>query len=101
MLDRENNNVLSFKHGVRPVIYAPAGGYIEFADAIEHIEADIPSVLAGFCTDTEPTFYTGMDPIDLITRYADCVDHIYFKNVDIAVFKLTVPFQTWRKSGIT
>jgi inosose dehydratase len=77
----------TIKHGVRPVIHPHAGGYIEFADEIEHIEADIPSVLAGFCIDTGHTFYAGMDPIDLLTRYADRADYIHFKDIDIAVFK--------------
>jgi inosose dehydratase len=75
------------KYGVRPVIHPHAGGYIEFADEIEQVEADIPPVLAGFCIDTGHTFYAGMDPIDILRRYADRVDYIHFKDIDMAVFK--------------
>jgi inosose dehydratase len=81
------SELAAIEHGVRPVIHPHAGGYIEFADEIEHIEADIPSVLAGLCLDTGHTFYAGMDPVDLLTRYADRVDYIHFKDIDIAVFK--------------
>jgi inosose dehydratase len=75
------------KYGVRPVIHPHAGGYIEFADEIEEVDADIPSALAGFCIDTGHTFYAGMDPSDILTRYADRVDYIHFKDIDMAVFK--------------
>ena len=77
----------TIKYGVRPVIHPHAGGYIEFVDEIEQVEADIPPVLAGFCIDTGHTFYAGMDPIDILRRYADRVDYIHFKDIDFAVFK--------------
>jgi inosose dehydratase len=75
------------KYGVRPVIHPHAGGYIEFADEIEQVAADIPPELAGFCIDTGHTFYAGMDPIHILERYADRVDYIHFKDIDIAVFR--------------
>jgi inosose dehydratase len=77
----------TMEHGVRAVIHPHAGGYIEFADEIEHIEEAIPPELAGFCLDTGHTFYAGMDPVDLLTSYADRVDYIHFKDIDLSVFK--------------
>lgn len=74
------------RYGVRAVIHPHAGGYIEFADEIERIAADVPHAVAGFCLDTGHTFYAGMDPVEALERYADRLDYIHFKDIDKAVF---------------
>ncbi len=74
------------RHGVRAVIHPHAGGYIEFADEIERIAADVAQELAGFCLDTGHTYYAGMDPVATLERYADRLDYIHFKDIDAAVF---------------
>lgn len=75
------------RHGVRAVIHPHAGGYIEFADEVERIAADIPPEVASFCLDTGHAFYAGMDPAALLERYADRLDYIHFKDIDPAVFR--------------
>ncbi|KAB0676321.1 sugar phosphate isomerase/epimerase family protein [Aureimonas leprariae] len=75
------------RYGVRAVIHPHAGGYIEFADEIERIAADVPREVAGFCLDTGHTFYAGMDPVAALERYADRLDYIHFKDIDRAVFE--------------
>ncbi|MGO4855047.1 TIM barrel protein [Phaeovulum sp. W22_SRMD_FR3] len=72
--------------GVRAVIHPHAGGYIEFADEIAQIAADIPADLAGFCIDTGHTLYAGMDPLAVLATYWDRIDYIHFKDIDRAVF---------------
>jgi inosose dehydratase len=68
------------------VIHPHAGGYIEFADEIARIAADVPNEVAGFCLDTGHSFYAGMDPAETLERYADRLDYVHFKDIDKAVF---------------
>lgn len=75
------------RHGVRAVIHPHAGGFIEFADEVERVAADIPPEVAGFCLDTGHAFYAGMDPVASLERYADRLDYIHFKDIDPAVFR--------------
>lgn len=74
------------RHGVRAVIHPHAGGYIEFADEIARVAADVPIETAGFCLDTGHIFYAGMDPVESLERYADRLDYIHFKDIDATVF---------------
>jgi inosose dehydratase len=74
------------RYGVRAVIHPHAGGYIEFADEIARIAADVPPETAGFCLDTGHACYTGMDPVAALEQYADRLDYIHFKDIDRAVF---------------
>lgn len=74
------------RHGIRAVIHPHAGGYIEFADEVERVAADVPATVAGFCLDTGHTFYAGMDAMATLERYADRLDYIHFKDIDQAVF---------------
>ncbi|WP_152048656.1 TIM barrel protein [Aureimonas psammosilenae] len=74
------------RYGVRAVIHPHAGGYIEFADEIERISADVPKEVAGFCLDTGHTYYAGMDPAETLERYADRLDYVHFKDIDQTVF---------------
>ena len=75
------------RYGVRAVIHPHAGGYIEFADEIARIAGDVPEEIAGFCLDTGHLFYAGMDPVPTLEKYADRLDYIHFKDIDIAVFQ--------------
>lgn len=74
------------RYGVRAVIHPHAGGYIEFADEIARIAADVPRETAGFCLDTGHSWYAGMDPVDTLERYADRLDYIHVKDIDADVF---------------
>lgn len=74
-------------YGVRPVIHPHAGGYIEFADEIEAVVTEIPYELAGLCLDTGHLYYSGMDPVTWLKKYADRLDYIHFKDVDEKVYR--------------
>jgi inosose dehydratase len=74
------------KYRVRAVIHPHAGGYIEFADEIERMVAEIPPDVAGLCLDTGHLAYAGIDPVDALRRYWDRTDYIHFKDIDSAVF---------------
>jgi inosose dehydratase len=76
------------RFGVRATIHPHAGGYIEFADEIARIAADVPADLAGFCLDTGHLAYAGMDPVKTLRLYADRLDYIHFKDIDPGVFPL-------------
>ncbi len=73
-------------YGVRAVIHPHAGGYIEFADEIAQIAADISPEEAGFCLDTGHLYYAGMDPLAALKTYVDRLDYIHFKDIDRAKF---------------
>lgn len=74
------------EYGIRSVIHPHAGGYIEFADEIEQILREIPHQTAGLCLDTGHSYYSGMDPVATLLRYADRLDYVHFKDIDRQVF---------------
>ncbi|PJG86126.1 TIM barrel protein [Conservatibacter flavescens] len=71
---------------VRAVIHPHAGGYIEFADEIEQVVQDIPYELAGLCLDTGHLYYSKMDPVTYLRKYAAQVDYIHFKDIHLATY---------------
>jgi len=73
--------------GVRAVIHPHAGGYIEFADEIDQIVADIPHEVAGLCLDTGHLYYSGMDPVVWLKKHADRLDYVHFKDIDATVYQ--------------
>lgn len=73
--------------GVRPVIHPHAGGYLEFSDEIEKLVRDIPYDVAGLCLDTGHLYYSGMDPVTYLKKYADRIDYIHFKDVNQKVYE--------------
>lgn len=74
------------QYGVRPVIHPHAGGYIEFEDEIKKLVEDIPYEVAGLCLDTGHLYYSKMDPIEWLCNYANRVDYIHFKDIDLDVY---------------
>ena len=73
------------RYGVRAVIHPHAGGYVEFADEVERVAADVPAEVAGFCLDTGHLHYAGMDPVATLERYAGRLDYLHFKDIDAAI----------------
>lgn len=74
------------KYGVRSVIHPHAGGYIEFEDEIKQLLEDIPYETAGLCLDTGHLYYSKMDPYQWIQNYADRLDYIHFKDIDLDIY---------------
>lgn len=79
--------VAQAEFGVRTVIHPHAGGYIEFADEILQILADIPYAEAGLCLDTGHLYYSGMDPVQWLRQHASRLDYIHFKDIDLDVYQ--------------
>ncbi|MDC7699663.1 sugar phosphate isomerase/epimerase family protein [Vogesella indigofera] len=79
--------VAQAEFGVRTVIHPHAGGYIEFADEILQILADIPYAEAGLCLDTGHLYYSGMDPVQWLHQHASRLDYIHFKDIDLDVYQ--------------
>ena len=75
------------KWGVRPVIHPHAGGYIEFSDEIAKVVRDIPYEVAGLCLDTGHLYYSHMDPVEYLKKYADKLDYVHFKDVNETVYR--------------
>jgi len=74
------------KYGVRCVIHPHAGGYIEFEDEIRRLVEDVPYEIAGLCLDTGHLYYSKMDPVQIIRDYAEIVDYIHFKDIDLEIY---------------
>lgn len=74
-------------YGVRPVIHPHAGTYIEFADEIEAVVRDIPYEVAGLCLDTGHLYYSDMDPVTWLKKYADKLDYVHFKDVNETIYR--------------
>lgn len=74
------------EYGVRPVLHPHAGGYIEFADEIEQVIADVPKDLSGFVFDTGHLYYAKMDPETWIRKYIDRIDYVHFKDVNQEIY---------------
>ncbi|TCP97805.1 2-keto-myo-inositol dehydratase [Cricetibacter osteomyelitidis] len=74
-------------YGVRAVIHPHAGGYIEFADEIEQVVKDISYELAGLCLDTGHLYYSKMDPVSTLRQYADYIDYVHFKDINLSVYE--------------
>ena len=74
------------KWNVRAVIHPHAGGYIEFADEIDKIMADIPAEVAGLCLDTGHLRYSGMEPVEWLRKYADRLDYVHFKDINGKIY---------------
>jgi inosose dehydratase len=75
------------KYGVRPVIHPHAGGYIEFEDEIKKLLQDIPYEVAGLCLDTGHLYYSKMDPEQWLRDWADRLDYIHFKDIDLEIYQ--------------
>lgn len=78
---------IAAEYGVRAVIHPHAGGYIEFEDEIERLLSDIPAERAGLCLDTGHLYYSGMDPLAWLQRYAARMDYLHFKDIDPVVYE--------------
>lgn len=81
-------SILAWKeYGVRPVIHPHAGGCIEFEDEIIRLIQDVPYDIAGLCFDTGHLFYSGMDPVEWLSKYCERLDYIHFKDVNPDIHK--------------
>ena len=72
---------------VYALIHPHAGGYIEYADEIERIVSDVPQDIAGLCLDTGHCYYSGMDPAAALDKFADRLDYVHFRDIDLAIYR--------------
>ena len=82
----ELSKIAKNEYGVRSVIHPHAGGHIEFSDEIDMIVADVSYEHAGLCLDTGHLYYSKMDPVAWLEKYADALDYIHFKDIDLSVY---------------
>lgn len=74
------------KWNVRAVVHPHAGGYIEFADEIDKVMADLPADVVGLCLDTGHLRYSQMDPVEWLRKYADRLDYVHFKDINGKIY---------------
>ncbi len=66
------------RRGLRPVVHPHVGGYLEFEDEVDRLLDDTDLDL---CVDSGHFAYAGIDPAPAISRYADRIGHVHFKDV--------------------
>jgi inosose dehydratase len=68
--------------GVKVVVHPHAGSYVEFADEIDRLLADLPAAEASLCVDTGHALYAGLSPLELVSDYGERLEHLHMKDVD-------------------
>jgi inosose dehydratase len=76
--------------GVRPVLHAHAGTYIEFEDELEWALAELDADELGLCVDTGHCAYAGIDAAALVRRHADRLEHVHLKDLDAAALSAAI-----------
>lgn len=69
------------RNGLKAVAHPHAGTYLEFEDEIDALLAATDPELVGLCVDTGHVAYAGIDPADLVARYADRLWYVNFKDL--------------------
>jgi inosose dehydratase len=67
--------------GIRAVFHPHAGSYVEFADEIGRLLADLPAEEVGLCLDTGHALYAGMSPEALVREHRERLEHLHIKDV--------------------
>jgi inosose dehydratase len=67
--------------GVRAVVHPHAGGYLEFADEVDRLLAEVGPEELGLCLDTGHALYAGDDPAALVRRHASRLEHLHIKDL--------------------
>ncbi|WP_305768582.1 TIM barrel protein [Candidatus Epulonipiscium viviparus] len=81
-------------YGIRPVLHPHAGGFIEFADEIDKIAADIGNNIMGFCLDTGHLYYSKMNPVEWLDKYYCRLDYIHFKDINYDIYQTEIANHT-------
>ncbi|MEA2226574.1 MAG: inosose dehydratase [Solirubrobacteraceae bacterium] len=70
--------------GVRATVHpnSPPGSAFRTAEDYERLLDGLDPELIGFTPDVGHLAAGGMDPLEVITRYRDRVDHVHFKDID-------------------
>jgi len=78
---------ICLEHDITPTLHAHTGSYIEYEDELERAANDLDSDKVKLCVDTGHCVYAGMDPAEIIRRYADRVSYIHFKDIKDEVYQ--------------
>ncbi len=82
------------EYGVRPVLHPHAGGYIEFESEFAQVLEDLPVELSGLILDTGHLYYSGVDPAEMLIKYAHRLDYVHFKDVDQEIYDRVMAFES-------
>jgi inosose dehydratase len=67
-------------HDLQATFHPHAGTYVEFADEIERLMADLDEPV-GLCLDTGHCVYSGIEPVELLLAHGQRVRHLHLKDV--------------------
>ena len=83
-------SAIAKRFDIRAVVHPHAGGYIEYADEIDRILADVSHSEVGLCLDTGHLYYAGMDPAYSLKKYAKRLDYVHFKDINPIVLQHSI-----------
>jgi inosose dehydratase len=69
--------------GLAVAVHPHVGTYIEFEDEVDRLLGALSPDLVGLCLDTGHTTYAGIDPVQLLDRYAGRLAYVHLKDVDV------------------
>lgn len=69
--------------GVRPVLHPHVGSRIEVEDEVHAVLAGVEESILGFGPDTGHLAWAGMDPVAIMSRYADRIGAMHLKDVHL------------------
>lgn len=75
------------EYGIVATYHPHAGTFVEYKDEVDKLMKDVPKDLLSLCVDTGHCKYAGIDPAELIRRYAERVKYIHFKDLDPIVHR--------------
>lgn len=74
----ERLSELAISHGIQPSLHPHVGTMVETRDDVERVLANTSVPL---CLDTGHLLIGGTDPVHLVERYADRINHVHAKDV--------------------
>ncbi|MFT5707084.1 MAG: inosose dehydratase [Oceanospirillaceae bacterium] len=92
---------ICLSHGITPTLHPHTGTYIEYEDELDRAMQDLPSDLVSLCIDTGHCYYAGMQPQDIISKYADRVKYLHFKDINPQIHNSVVEHSTDFYSAIS
>jgi inosose dehydratase len=72
------------ERGFAASLHYHAGTYVETPREIESVVTAIDTSKVGLCFDTGHSAFGGGDPLELLERHGDVVNHVHMKDVDLA-----------------
>lgn len=86
--------------GIQAVVHPHAGTFLEYEDEIDAALEGLDPALVGLCVDSGHALYAGIDPAQLVVRYADRIQHVHLKDLNASVRNRSLSFEEAIGAGV-